>query len=71
MALVFDGCMVEAPEGVDIESVLRQVEAWLREEHDWRILLDEKPLHGLQDTPPPSFVAARAALAAVQAALGT
>ena len=71
MALVFDGCMVEAPEGVNIESVLREIEAWLREEHDWRILLDEKPLHGLQDTPPPSFVAARAALAAVQAALGT
>ena len=68
MALVFDGCMVEAPEGVNIEGVLREVETWLREEHDWRILLDEKPLHGLQDTPPPSFVAARAALAAVQAA---
>ena len=70
MALVFDGCMVEAPEGVNIESVLREIEAWLREEHDWRILLDEKPLHGLQDTPPPSFVAARAALVPARTALG-
>ena len=73
MALVFDGCMVEAPEGTSIADVLHGeagVEAWLRDEHDWRILLDDKPLHGLQDTPPPSFVAARAALAAVQAALG-
>ena len=54
--------MVEAPEGVPIQSVLRDVERRLRDEHGWHILLDEKPLYGLQDTPPPSFVAARATL---------
>ena len=73
MALVFDGCMVEAPQGVDIDGddgVLRTVEAWLREEHDWHILLAEKPLHGLQGALPPTFAAARAALAAARAALG-
>ena len=60
MALVFDGLMVEAPEGADMRAELHRVEAALLRA-DWEVRLDLKPLHGRQHEPIPSLEAALAA----------
>ena len=59
MAKIFDGLLVERRSNTEdprvqqglldtpeLRRALDNVQGWLREEHDWDVKLDEKPLHG-------------------------